>query len=145
MPNPEQPVLDAIDDLVDWQIAEGRKRGDDLPEMTLHIRIPTGEELDEFRRQHEELRRLVDVPPDAPYQEFREFERGERVGWQDAHGTVHVGVVESHVEDPPDSGQWTMTLADGADTAAKAAERLAAVARVAETLTRSRGGSSSSV
>ncbi|MFC9432723.1 hypothetical protein [Nocardia sp. NPDC057030] len=26
--NPEQRVLDAIDELVDWQMAEGRRRGD---------------------------------------------------------------------------------------------------------------------
>lgn len=38
---PEQPVLDAIDELVDWQIeeghkrGEGRKRGDNLPEPEL--------------------------------------------------------------------------------------------------------------
>jgi hypothetical protein len=31
--NPEQPVLDEIDRLVDWQIEEGKKRGDDLPEF----------------------------------------------------------------------------------------------------------------
>lgn len=28
MTNPEQPVLDAIAELVDWQLEEGRRRGD---------------------------------------------------------------------------------------------------------------------
>lgn len=28
MSNPEQPILDAIDELVEWQMEEGRRRGD---------------------------------------------------------------------------------------------------------------------
>jgi hypothetical protein len=112
MTNPEQHVIDEIDRLVDWQIEEGRKRGDDPPEFNVSFRIPTREELEEFRAHMERLRRAraVVVPPDAPYQEWREFEPGERVGWQLSDGTVRVGVVEEHREDPPGSGNWTMTI-----------------------------------
>lgn len=34
MTNPEQPVLDEIAELVDWQIKEGERRGDHLPEAS---------------------------------------------------------------------------------------------------------------
>lgn len=121
MTNPEQPVLDEIAELVDWQMEEGRKRGDNRPEdhVAAMLSVLSPEQLADINATIAELEQLrggmrgpVQVPEDAPYQEWREFQPGERVGWQLPDGTVRVEVVAEHREDPPGSGRWTMTIGD---------------------------------
>lgn len=138
---PEQSVLDAIagleqdeiGELVRWQLEEGRKRGDHLPESGFTIRIPSQEELDAFHARTEALRRAIaDVPDDAPYRDHVKFEPGTRVGFQDIDGTTYFGVVAEHREDPEGSGQWTITLRDAPqDPAEVAAQHLRSVAALA--------------
>lgn len=118
--NPEQPILDAIDELVEWQLEEGRKRGDGQEDpVAAMLRVLSPKQLADIsvtiavlEQLRSGMRRPVEVPEDAPYQEWREFEPGERVGWQLADGTVRVGVVEEHREYPPGSGCWTMAIED---------------------------------
>lgn len=121
MTNPEQRVLDDIDALVDWQIEEGRKRGDGHAEdpVAAMLRILSPEQLADINATIAELeqlrggmRRPMQVPEDAPYQEWRKLEPGEQVGWQLPDGTVRVEAVAEHREDPPKSGNWIMRLAD---------------------------------
>ncbi|MBF6213743.1 hypothetical protein IU487_22255 [Nocardia puris] len=53
MSNPEQRVLDEIDALVDWQIEQGKQRGDNRPEIV-------GPDLEQF---NEGVRALVAAAP----------------------------------------------------------------------------------
>lgn len=111
MSNPEQPILDAIDELVDWQMEEGRRRGDgplsDLVgpyDVDVTAALATLEELRETRRRMRQRR------ADAPYQEMPELHEGDRVGYVVADGTLLTGTVRKYEEIPPDSGNWTITL-----------------------------------
>jgi hypothetical protein len=112
--NPEQPVLDAIDELVDWQIEEGRKREGKRPRFELPPYVEafaTPVDPEAFARtlaQLEELRALVGVPAEEPPMP----EPGDRMMYADVDGTVQVGVVKEHREDPPGSGSWTITIGD---------------------------------
>ncbi|MEU2106467.1 hypothetical protein [Nocardia sp. NPDC019255] len=79
--------------------------------VRLGFRIPSHEEVDAWRAQHEALRNaLREVPADAPYRDHVQLQSGQRVGFQNLDGSVYVGVVAEHREDPEGSGQWTITL-----------------------------------
>ena len=106
--NPEQHVLDAIDalehdeiaELVTWQLEEGRRRGDGPAATQMRTnraapRIPYQEWF---------------APADAPYRDHVQMEPGDRVGWVDADGALHVDAVREHREDPPGSDRWTITI-----------------------------------
>ncbi|MFI6368686.1 hypothetical protein ACIBG0_38890 [Nocardia sp. NPDC050630] len=73
------------------------------------------------------------LPPEFQFP----LERGARIGWQDAGGRVHVGVVESHVENPRGSGQWEVTIgADrDSDPVAAVGSILSGLLDIAESLT----------
>lgn len=101
---PEQPVLaaiaelealespDEIDRTVLWQLEEGRRRGEGQPESISIPLFPPGVDLDEVLADLEALRgrmrRLRGA--DAPYRDGIYPEPGDRVGWVDADGVVHV-------------------------------------------------------
>lgn len=104
--NPEQPVLDAIAELVDWQLEEGRRR--ELTPREGEAFTIGGETMVFGRRVSAED---FSVPYDL-YRDHFQLEPGQRVGWTDADGVVHVSTVREHREDPPGSNRWTITVRD---------------------------------
>lgn len=82
---------DEIDSTVLWQLEEGRRR-EGVPESISIPLFPPGVGLDEVLADLEALRgrtrRLRGA--DAPYRDGIYPEPGDRVGWVDADGVVHV-------------------------------------------------------